>query len=159
MIDEKLGIKYNPNSDSSYAEKEPNLEEMVDACVTHNKNISSVLYTLANSIKKRGDKHDWSIMTSLDEYTEAYIASLRGANEFENSEYFLQHALLENHHLDKIHNENTNLFDVIEYIVDRSVISKERNDPSKTIELDPQILIEAFNNTIKQINDNLYVTL
>lgn len=159
MIKEKLGIKYNPNSDSGSIDHNFTIDEIQDACETHNKNVSSVLYVLSEAMHKRGDKHDWSIIQTLDDYIHAYSFSLKGEIPFEESEYFLNHAISENHHLNKFCDENVNLFDIIEFLVDQCVLHKEKAEETPQPYLMQEILLKAFNNTAKQIDDNLVVTL
>lgn len=146
-----IEIKRNTDGDSRVATKVPTFVEFTDSNRYHRNDVKSLMDEFARIIKNIGENHDWS---KVDEpfrslFYRDLCNSIEGKINFSDGEWYKMHYSTERHHLMSSVPEDVNLFDVIEMIADCVCAGMARSGEVKPIEINSDILLEAFNNTVE----------
>jgi len=99
----------------------------------HINNVKKGFICIKKIINATIEMHDSDKIKFLDQY---YTNELNDIN----------HKIQSRHHLDKKSPIKVNLIDILEYIIDQSILNVE-NKTNNQIEIDSEILMRAFNNT------------
>lgn len=111
---------------------------------------------MADKINEQFAKHDHTKLGShLDDFVDALSSKLKD-KEFKELPWWKTH-LTERHHLNDKAPEDVNLIDVLEMICDCVSAGKARTGKVYKIEIKPEILVKAVENTQKLLEDNMKV--
>lgn len=155
-----IKIKHNTAGDSRTATELPTITEFHDANVDHKTDVKALIKRFCDLLKESSLNHDWSKTTEPYRslfYRELCIA-IEGYRPFEEGEWYNQHCNeLERHHLNVHCPEDVNLFDVIEMICDCVAAGMARTGEVYPVEISPEILAQAVNNTVRLLKNEIIV--
>lgn len=106
----------------------------------------SLLYTSASN-------HDWDKIQNIESFHSDFITG------FKNTSWWDEHRKISRHHLleeDGIP-EDVNLVDVLEMIDDCVMAGMGRTGSVYPLEIKPEVLMKAFNNTVDLLKQNVKV--
>lgn len=149
MLVELIKIKKVEDCDS--------IEELEANIVIHQLYVSEVMKVIASKLQYHGIIHDYTKRENIEEFWED--TRLRKEDiPLEEREWIEKHITQEQHHLNLNAAPTITLIDVIEFIVDCMVTAKSTGEEVdlENLKLDPEILMTAYNNTIKYI-DNITI--
>lgn len=155
MSKDFIVLKDTSKGDSRTSGGTPSLEDVLTATRTHQVEVSETMDFLADELKFMGRLHDWTKTENFeDEYGYLVTNDIRD-DEFLRSDWWWKHLTLERHHVNGYAHLDVNLLDVLEFIVDRVVAEKGRTGSINMnyLELDPLVLVRAYYNTIKLLDD------
>lgn len=157
----RMTIHPSPSASASTATHIVGREELRDAVRQHRRDVRRGMERLADLIRERGAKHDWTKMDFFDEYFAHFNAKQKG--EIRDSDWRLSdwaqhfHTRYERHHVEEAPPDDINLIDIIEHLVDGVVAGKGRGGEYKADTLRPGLLEKAYANTQKLIADMVEV--
>ena len=123
---------------------------------THRTNVYNVMNEIGWFINETGTLHDWTKESFFEDYYKD-IEERKTETDWRNREWYKIHTKYERHHINSNTPIDVNLIDIIEMIVDCIVTGKTTNNGEidyKYLELDANLLLEAYWNTINLINNN-----
>jgi hypothetical protein len=71
--------------------------------------------------------------------------------------WYHRHITQERHHLDQHAPDDVNLFDVLERVADITTAGMARSGKIFEDHISPELLLQAYNNTIKLLQENIKV--
>lgn len=154
-MSDKIIIKNTEYADSRTAPKDITKEKLYDDTEEHIKDVGNAMDFFAKKIHEAGLKHDYTKIQYFDEYAEN-VLSEHTDEEFKNWPWYQRHVYEERHHLNADCPLDVNLFDVLEMIADCVMAGKGRFGrvtPEYLNLSDPSILIRAYYNTVKLLDD------
>ena len=151
FTEQKIKVKKSINGDSRTAN---NLEinELRKATVSHIRDVSNGLLLFANILGDRGHAHDHTKMERMDDFFNAL-----NSGNVKESDWYKRHITEERHHLKSYVPEDVNLIDVLEHLVDCSMAGKTRSGEAYDLDLAPELIMKAYENTVKQFWDTIEV--
>lgn len=151
----KIILKDSSNADSRTCKEDVTLDDVYEATEIHRTDVQKALEFFSEELLSRGDDHDFTKIIDFDNYGRMVVNGVKN-DKFLASEWWNNHITLERHHLDAYSPIDVNLFDVLEMIADRVCAEKGRTGSINTnyLKLDSEILIRAYYNTIKLLDDN-----
>lgn len=157
---EKVKIKQNKLGDTRTATKVPTFYEFVDSNSLHCIDVREMMNAISIDIRNRGRKHD---ITKIEEPSKSLFyrelcAKIEGKiDDFTKGEWYPMHCKTERHHLNEYCPEDVNLIDVIEMICDCVCAGLARSGNVYPIEISPEILQKAIQNTVQMCIDAVEV--
>ena len=156
----KIKIEQNTAGDSRGALRVPTIEEFGHANESHREDVKNLINRFCWYLKRNASRHDWSKVE--EPYRSMFYNDLCNAinkqMEFKSGEWAkLHYGKLERHHLNRVCPEDVNLFDVIEMMCDCIAAGYARNGEVYPIEISPDILTKAFNNTVELMKNEVEV--
>ena len=154
----KIKIKKSPDADRRTAQGEVTPNKLEKASIEHIQDVRKGMSFLADMLNEAGACHDWTKTRYLKEFWEDYKQGLTG-DEFKKAPWYQIHINKERHHLNSRCPEDVNLLDVLELIVDCVMAGKGRfaKVDMEFFELPDGVLEEAYQNTIKMVNEAVEV--
>lgn len=152
-------IRRTRNADSRTADENMNRDTLLDDTTEHIRNVKDGMNYLSLLLRVAGSNHDFTKMKYFDEFARNVLAG-HTDEEFINADWYQKHIFEERHHLNANCPPDVNLIDVLEMIVDCVMAGKGRSGhitPSYLILQDPSILERAYWNTIRLLDENVYV--
>lgn len=147
-----IEITKSPNADSRTSKDELTVDELRKSTEIHIKDVSKGLGFIAELIQSRGAFHDHTKIDMMDEF---YAALTSG--KIKETNWYQKHITEERHHLKSyVHNDIT-LVDVIEHVVDCTMAGLARSGDVYDIDLSPDVLVLAVNNTVELLKKNTRV--
>lgn len=122
----------------------------------HRLDVQHIMSFVALNLYERGLRHDWTKTEFFDEFAKDTLERL-STPEFKKRDWYQIHTNEERHHLNARKPEDINLIDVIEFISDCIAAGLARSGEVKPefLEIPPEMLQEAFDNTIQLILDEI----
>ena len=128
-------------------------EQLYESSMQHKDDVSkgmlSFIYMMANaSLTHDGDK-----LSDIDTFHKDF------ANNFKTTDWWDNHKKITRHHLlsDDGIPEDVNLIDVIEMITDCVMAGMGRSGSVYHLDIKPEVLMNAFNNTVKLLKEQVVV--
>jgi len=144
-----IKIKKCPTSNT----KEFTKDEYLTSVAMHVSDVQKGCAFIANKIIEAGINHDYTKISLADDFMDD--AKLSG-DEFRAGKWFQAHITKERHHFDKWP-DNLNLIDVIECLVDVTMAATARSGDIKELQMDSEILQEAFKNTFEMLKKEIVI--
>ena len=155
MEDYKIYLRDTSKGDSRTSGGNPRREDVYYAVNVHRQDVAQSMKYLATQLEKMGKKHDWTKLDNFDEEYGYLVTHDVKDEDFLASDWWYKHLRLERHHVKDYAHLDVNLLDVLEWICDRVTAEKGRTGSINMnyLELDPIILVRAYYNTIKLLDD------
>ena len=151
-----ITIRPSPSADTRSATHLISEEELRKSTEMHISDVKQGMQYLAELIKDRGDRHDWTKLqyfaSFYKQFTQAQKTGCWG-----NGWYDKTHCVYERHHIEDGCPEDVNLIDILEHIVDCVMAGKARAGEFKLDILGAGILEQAYANTQKMLADAVRV--
>ena len=141
----------NPNGDTRTAPRNVSFEEFQEANDMHINDVKQVMYELSQIIDHRGEKHDYTKKSQERMFYNNFLSTMNDGTDFVNDEWYQLHIKAERHHLSSNCPNDVNLIDVLEMIVDCVCAGMARSGEIRDLEINPDILNKAVQNTAKLI--------
>ena len=160
IMTDKIIIKNTAYADSRTAPDDITKEKLYEDTEEHIQDVQKAMDFFAEKIHEAGIKHDYTKIQYFDEYAEN-VLSEHTDEEFKNWPWYQRHVYEERHHLNADCPLDVNLFDVLEMIADCVMAGRGRFGrvtPEYLNLSDPSILIRAYFNTVKLLDDVVEVS-
>ena len=152
-----IEIKKNPNGDTRTAPKGITFEEFQEANDMHIYDVASVMYELSKMVDSAGEHHDCTKKSQERMFYNNFLSTMNDGTDFVNDEWYQLHIKAERHHLLSNCPDDVNLIDVLEMITDCVYAGMARSGEIRDLEINPDILNKAVQNTAKLIKDMIVV--
>lgn len=153
-----IKIKKSVSGDTRSADNPVTKEELLVSSQQHRQDVGNVMNLMAVILKDAARVHDWTKITHIDEFHRDFHLIQSGAKEdFKKMYWFQKLHLTERHHLRDRVPENVTLFDVLEQIADCVAAGMARTGKVFDEDIDPEMLVKAYKNTLDLIKANVEV--
>lgn len=158
---EKIKIERCTSGDSRVAKEAPTIDEFDRANRMHQDDVMRLCARFINLLVTSIRRHDWT--KTEEPYRSMFYKDLcntiNGQMKFMDGKWAAFHYNeLERHHLQEHVPDDVNLFDVIEMMCDCIAAGMARNEEEfYSPDISPDILIKAFNNTVKILKEQVDV--
>lgn len=145
-----------PSTNSREAKKgNISFEDFSNETNIHREDVKNVLYFLASKLEEAGDKHDWTKKERERQFYDSFTAAKEKGLDFKKDAWYKYHVTTERHHIASHVAKDINLIDVIEMISDCCCAGLARSGEIRDIEIKPDVLMKAFNNTVQLTKDSI----
>lgn len=147
-------IKKSPTADSRTCDvAEVTKEKLLESSYLHVSDVLRGMSFFSEMLLKAGARHDNDKFTGIDQFHSDF------KTKFKEHIWWNNHKVINRHHLlggDGVPHD-VNLVDVIEMIVDCVMAGMGRTGEVYPLNIDPEVLFEAFNNTIELLQKRVIV--
>lgn len=145
-----------PNTNSREAKKgNISFEDFSNEINIHREDVKNVLYFFASKLEEAGDKHDWTKKERERQFYDSFTAAKEKGLDFKKDAWYKYHVTTERHHIASHVAKDINLIDVIEMISDCCCAGLARSGEIRDIEIKPDVLMKAFNDTVQLTKDSI----
>lgn len=145
-----------PNTNSREAKKgNISFEDLSNETNIHREDVKNVLYFLASKLEEAGDKHDWTKKERERQFYDSFTSAKEKGLDFKKDAWYKYHVTTERHHIASHVAKDINLIDVIEMISDCCCAGLARSGKIYDIDIKPDVLMKAFNNTVQLTKDSI----
>lgn len=145
-----------PNTNSREAKKgNISFEDFSNEINIHREDVKNVLYLLASKLEEAGDKHDWTKKERERQFYDSFTAAKEKGLDFKKDDWYKYHVTNERHHIASHVAKDINLIDVLEMISDCCCAGLARSGEIRDIEIKPDVLMKAFNDTVQLTKDSI----
>ena len=145
-----------PNTNSREAKKgNISFEDFSNEINIHREDVKNVLYFLASKLEEAGDKHDWTKKERERQFYDSFTDAKEKGLNFKKDAWYKYHVTTERHHIASHVAKDINLIDVIEMISDCCCAGLARSGKIYDIDIKPDVLMKAFNNTVQLTKDSI----
>ena len=145
-----------PSTNSREAKKgNISFEDFSNETNIHREDVKNVLYFLASKLEEAGDKHDWTKKERERQFYNSFTAAKEKGLNFKKDAWYKYHVTTERHHIASHVAKDINLIDVIEMISDCCCAGLARSGEIRDIEIKPDVLMKAFNDTVQLTKDSI----
>lgn len=155
-----IKIKRNTLGDTRTATKVPTFYEFEESNRSHVKDVSNMMNSIAEEIMSIGAIHDYTKINDPERslFYRELCATIEGKTDsFVDGEWYPMHCKTERHHLNEYCPDNVNLIDVLEMICDCVCAGMARSGEVRPVEISPEILQKAVENTVKLCKEHVEV--
>jgi hypothetical protein len=128
-------------------------EQLLDSSIQHITDVNKGLEFFQDEIEKAITFHDYDKVSGIDLFHKEFITG------FATTEWWDNHRKVNRHHLlvDDGIPSDVNLIDVLEMIVDCVMAGKGRTGIVYPLGIKPEVLMQAFTNTVELLKNNVEV--
>ena len=129
-------------------------ERLLESSLQHIGDVSQAMAFLAGCILKAAAKHDYDKLTLIDWFHRDFVTGFQETGWWDN------HRKIHRHHLAQEDGvpDDVDLLDVLEYIADCVMAGMARTGEVYELKVVPELLVEAFNNTVKLLKGQVLVS-
>ena len=151
-----VDINKLPSTNSREAKKgNISFEDFSNETNIHREDVKNVLYFLASKLEEAGDKHDWTKKERERQFYDSFTAAKEKGLDFKKDAWYKYHVTTERHHIASHVAKDINLIDVLEMISDCCCAGLARSGEIRDIEIKPDVLMKAFNDTVQLTKDSI----
>ena len=152
-MSDRIRIFRSPTADTRSADHFVSEQELEKSSRMHINDVKTAMRWLEDKMEKAAAGHDWTKLSYLNEfYKQFHQAQVTG--DWGEGWYDQIHIVRERHHLNDHCPDDVNLIDVIEMLCDCVMAGLARKGKYRPEEPDPEILMRAYQNTVKLLLDN-----
>lgn len=126
-------------------------EEFSKATDEHREAVKNALYSLADRLEQAGEIHDWSKKQRERQFYNSFTSAKEKGLDFKKDDWYRYHVTTERHHIASHVANDINLIDALEMISDCCCAGLARSGKIYDLDIDPEVLMKAFNNTLKLV--------
>ena len=153
-----ITITQTPNADSRTAIEKVSKKVLVANSQQHIQDVISAMSWMSDMILKQSQSHDWTKTKYIEEFYHDVKQSQDGfQGNFKEEHWYKDLHLQERHHLNDRVPDDVNLFDVLERAADITMAGLGRSGTIYDADIDPDILLRAFKNTIDLLKQQVEV--
>lgn len=151
---EKVPIKKTGNPDEGYDD----IDDLFLDTLQHCDDVENVMKHIASHIEDIGEYHDYTKIENFEDYANDTLERQITPN-FKERKWYNIHTTNERHHINSNIHDDVNLFDLLEFICDCITAGKARTGKvnKSFLKIDEEILNKCYWNTIKLIDESVYV--
>jgi hypothetical protein len=128
-------------------------ETLIESSKQHIDDVGMGLSFFMSMLAEAAERHDYDKLTDIDGFYADFITG------FKQTSWWDRHRKLNRHHLLKEDGvpKDVNLIDVLDMIADCVMAGMARTGTVYPLELPPDVLMKAFNNTVELLKNNVEV--
>lgn len=128
-------------------------ETLLDSSIQHTRDVHAGLAFFAGELLKAAGRHDYDKLSDIDSFHRDFVTG------FKQTEWWDRHRKLNRHHLlqDDGVRDDVNLIDVLDFIVDCVMAGMARSGSVYALEIKPEVLMKAFQNTVELMKSQVTV--
>ena len=128
-------------------------EQLFKSSVQHITDVKKAMTFFTNMLDEAADRHDFDKLTDIDQFHEDFKTGFKQTIWWDN------HRIVNRHHLlqDDGVPADVNLVDVMELIVDCVMAGMGRTGEVYPLEIKPEVLKKAFDNTVDMLKGQVIV--
>lgn len=130
-------------------------EEFSKVTDEHREAVNNALYSLADRLEQAGEIHDWTKKQRGRQFYDSFTSAKEKGLDFKKDDWYRYHVTTERHHIASHVANDINLIDVLEMISDCCCAGLARSGKIYDLDIDPEVLIKAFNNTLKLVASDM----
>lgn len=149
-----INIKPSPTADTRTCDfGKVSRETLLASSHQHIADVREGLRFFGSVLAKAADSHDTDKITDINGFHRDFVTG------FARTEWWDRHRLLNRHHLNSADGvpDDVNLIDVLDFIVDCVMAGMARSGSVYQLELSPELLARAFQNTVAMLKRNVQV--
>ena len=153
-------VKYSPAADSRTATGPVSKEDLLASSVYHIGDVQKALTWLASKLVYAGAMHDHTKISGIDDFYDSFSRSIAGSKTFTQEPWYENHISIERHHLNEKCPEDVTLIDVLERAADITTAAAARGGKVYKVyddTLDPELLLRAYKNTVRLLQEHIIV--
>lgn len=151
----KIHIKKSPTADTRTCDwRKVTKPQLYNSSVDHIMDVRLATSFLASRMYDQAENHDADKITDIDGFHHDFKTGFKETTWWENHKKVNRHHLKEPDGIPK----DVNLLDVLEYITDCVTAGLARSGKVTDVTIDPEVLMNAFDNTIKLLIDNAEIS-
>lgn len=147
-------IKTSPTADTRTCDyASVSRDTLLASSHQHIADVREGLLFLGSMLAKSAENHDADKITDIDTFHRDFVTG------FKQTEWWDRHRALNRHHInipDGVR-DDVNLIDVLDFIVDCVMAGMARSGSVYPLELSPELLEKAFQNTVNLMKKNVMV--
>jgi len=154
-----IHIKRSETADSRTCDyKNVSEETLMSSTEHHLVDVYSAMIFFAKELIDQAGTHDWDKVTEFKGFYEAFRSGFP-VNGAQPNMWLGNHYIVNRHHLlnEEGVPEDVNLIDIMEFIADWVMAGMGRSGSVRPVELPPELLAKAFQNTIKLLEKQVQV--
>jgi hypothetical protein len=126
---------------------------LLASSVQHIGDVGAALAFFSSLITRQAVAHDTDKLTDIDSFHQDFVTG------FKQTEWWDRHRKLNRHHLGQADGipDDVNLIDVLDFIADCVMAGMARSGSVYPLELPPELLTRAFQNTVELLKANVEV--
>jgi len=128
-------------------------KQLRESSIQHIRDVRDGFYFLIERLQVAAECHDYDKLTELAWFRRDFITGFKKTGWWDN------HRQVNRHHLAQADGarEDVNLIDVLEYIVDCVMAGMARSGTVTPVDIDPDVLLKAFQNTVELLKSQVVV--
>jgi hypothetical protein len=149
-----INIKPSPTADTRTCDfANTSKETLLASSHQHIADVREGLRYLGSVLAKAAENHDFDKITDIDGFHRDFVTG------FKQTEWWDKHRVLNRHHInmDDGIRSDVNLIDVLDFIVDCVMAGMARSGSVYPLQLSPELLEMAFQNTVDLMKRNVQV--
>jgi|SRR5580704_18075411 hypothetical protein len=149
-----IEIKKSPTADTRTCDfANVSKETLLVSSKQHIADVQAGLRFFGAVLIKASQVHDYDKITDINGFHRDFVTG------FKQTEWWDRHRVLNRHHLNSEDGvrEDVNLIDVLDFIVDCVMAGMARSGSVYPLELTPELLERAFQNTVELLKQNMQV--
>ncbi len=153
-------IKKHTEGDSRVAKEVPTIEAFRQANVDHIDDVKGLGREFSRELENRMRNHDWTTIVEpfMSMFYHDMSSTIEGKMDFFDGDWSkLHYQELERHHLKRHCPDDVNMFDVIEMICDCVAAGMARSGEVYDLDIPPEVLTKAIDNTVKWLQSRVIV--
>jgi hypothetical protein len=129
-------------------------ETLYNSSVQHIQDVRAALMFFVQAIDKAAEVHDFDKLTDIDGFHADFLTG------FKVTDWWDRHRALNRHHLNQDDGirDDVNLIDVLDFIADCVMAGMARSGSVYPLNLPPELLERAFQNTVTLLKSEVMVT-
>lgn len=144
-----IEITKSPDADSRTAKEDLTVEELKRSTESHISDVSKGLWLIIEMIEGRASAHDHTKLENIEDFHAALTSG-----HIKDTNWYQKHITEERHHLKSYVHQDVTLVDVIEHVVDCTMAGLARSGSVYDIDIPPEVLTMAVNNTVELLKKN-----
>lgn len=145
-------VTKSPSADSRSAKEPITVPALRSSTVSHMKDVEKGIKFICYQLEDRTKHHDHTKIEHMEDFCDAL-----NSENVKESDWYKLHITEERHHLKSNVPNDVNLIDVIEHLVDCTMAGLTRSGEIYDIDLLPEMLTLAVQNTVELLKDNITV--
>jgi len=150
-----ITIKPSPMADSRTADGPVTKRQLWEASIQHIGDVCHAMAFFGQMIVDTARRHDNTKVDpeGIDAFYDSFSKGLQG-DEFKKEPWFQRHITEERHHLTDRVPDDVNLIDILERVADITMAAMGRNGDIGEVDIDTEILLRAYKNTVLLLKNN-----
>jgi protein tyrosine phosphatase len=128
-------------------------EQLRDSSVQHIQDVRKGMQFFSDFLYQAGTHHDFDKLTGIDHFHADFITGFKQTGWWDNHRKVNRHHLLQDDGIPS----DVNLIDVLDMIVDCVMAGMGRTGTVYPLNIDPNVLMTAFQNTVTMLQDKIIV--
>lgn len=149
-----ITIKTSATADSRTCDSSVvSIQQLYRSSVQHIEDVDKGIDFFINMMADASEKHDSDKLTDIHGFYRDFIVNFKTTDWWDNHRKVTRHHIL----VDDGVPEDVNLVDVIEMITDCVMAGMGRCGSIYPLDIKPEVLMKAFNNTVELLKENVTV--